>query len=1044
MAYRISLLLLVLMPLYPVLAQRQSDTKISGVVQTQDGKPLPGATVRVKGTAVSTAADGFGRFSISAKPGDTLLVFTIGFAPLEKLCTPQPLLRLVMREEEQALDQVVVVGYGDERRRNITGSIASISHKEITKSSALSFDNAIVGKVAGVDVLSSSGQPGSATAITIRGISTLNPDGSQPLIVIDGIPVYGSGRDMNASTFTPSTTPASGFGGTTVADNLQTRNDFENNPLAHLNPNDIESIEVLKDAYATAIYGSRGAAGVILITTRKGTRATPSFQVRYVTGAAKPVGNHALLSGAEYGALYTEYYRQLGRGETFAADHATDWVEEVMRTAFTQQIDLSMAAGSDKMQYYLSGSYRSQPAYIINNDYERYTGRMNLTYNASDAFTVGSNVSVSHTDNTALNAASIYRQAILKAPNVPVIDENGQYVYGRGSNPIGNMDSNPVADAVLNTNALENVQTLGSLYAQYRPVKWLTFRSEFGTELTGSTAFTRRVKRPSGFGDDAVESTAQNRKVVMNNTVNVLYGGNSRHYINAVLGQSFERSTENSRTIGGYGFFSDEINNIGAAANRYISRTRKQSWALVSYFSRINYEHDNKYLAGITYRVDGSSKFSRNRRYVGFPSFSLGWRLSEESFLNGYTWIDDLKLRGSIGFSGNNSPFSYYGSQGQYRINSNGLTYAGTPILEMQQPDNPNLKWERTMSIDVGIDATFWNNRLSVTLDYYERRIRNMIITSAIPLYQGWAFQPQNMGDMLNSGVELTVEGHPVRKADFNWAVRFNASHNANKLLRLNFDGEEVGLANDAYKYLKVGEPISQFFLYDWAGVDPYTGDPLWRDHSGNVSHVPPASLFAQVDDVNDFRKVYGTSLPLFWGGMGNTLRYKSWELDVFFSFSVGGKMINGSRATLLTYATDDANNLSREILNYWKITGDETDVPRLANRSITTSPGSASSVRDFTTGRTNSRFLEDASYLRMRTVNVGYQLPAAVLQRVPGQAVRSLQLFLRGTNLFTLTGYSGVDPEVNAFGSSALQSGYDELNMPQNKLVELGINIGL
>lgn len=1039
------LLISLMTPLGLFAQQQKGEAKLSGVIQTRDGVPIPAATIRIKGTTISTAADGNGHFTIPVRVGDTLVVVALGYARMERILTSaQPMMRLIIQEQDQALDQVVVVGYGGERRRNITGSIASISGDEIRKSSAGSFDNAIIGKVAGVDILSSSGIPGSATAMTIRGISTLNPDGNQPLIVIDGIPVYGSGRDLNTSTFDPSTMPAAGFGGISVADNLQPRNDFENNPLAHLNPADIESIEVLKDAYATAIYGSRGAAGVILITTRRGSGAQPSFNVRYITGVANPIGRYDLLNGVEYAEIYNEYYRQLGRNVRFDPTDHTDWQDEVIRSAMTQQMDLSMAAGGDRMRYYLGASYRSQPAYIIENDYERYTGRINLSYQASEAFTAGSSMSLSYTDNAALNAASIYRQAILKAPNVSVMDEQGQYNYGRGDNDIGAMDSNPVADARRNTNSLENTQTLASIFAQYRPVGWITLRSEFGTEWTGGTAFTRRVKRPSGFGNDAVESSSAGKKFVLNNTINMLHAGADGHYINALFGQSFERSTETSRALGGYGFFSDDINNITAAASRYISRTMKQQWALLSYFSRVNYEYDNRYLAGITYRIDGSSKFSRNRRYVGFPSFSLGWRLSEEAFLSGYGWIDDLKLRGSIGFSGNNSPFSYYGNQGQYTINSNGLTYAGTPILEIRQPDNPNLKWERTQSIDIGLDAAFLQSRLTATLDYYRRHIRNMIMSSAIPLYQGWAVQPQNIGEMRNSGFELTLEARPVANVHTGWTIRFNVSRNTNKLLKLNFEGEQIGAAGDAFKYLREGDPISQFFLYDWAGIDPYTGDPLWRDPQGNVSNVPPASLFAVVDDVNDFRKTFGSSLPLFWGGMGHTLRHRNWDLDVFMSYSLGGKMINGSRATLLTYTTEEGNNLLREVLDYWKVAGQETDVPRLANQSVTASPGSASSVRDFTTSRTNSRFLEDASYLRLRTINLGYRIPPSALQSVSDGAIRSLQVFLRGTNLWTLTGYSGVDPEVNAFGSSALQSGYDELTMPQNKIVEFGIQIGL
>ncbi len=1016
--------------------------KITGTVKSDDNTPVSGASIKIKGSRKGTSTDDKGKFELLVKPTDTVVVTAIGFMPLEAPGNTK--MALVLQQATSMLSEVVI-GYGKEKKKNITGSISSISGEELSKSSAISFDNAIIGKAAGVQVISSSGVPGSATGITIRGLSTLNPDGNQPLIVIDGLPVYGSGRSLNNKSFNASTTAPVGFTGTTVSDNLPQKTEFENNPLASLNPADIESIEILKDAYATAIYGSRGSAGVILITTKRGTKGRPSFNVQYVTGTVKPIGKYSLLSGPEYNQVYTEYYRELGLNNIFNSDYNTDWVKEVTRTANSHQADISMAAGSDKAQYFVSGSYTDQPSYIINNNYKRYTGRANLIYQASKSFSAGINMSMSYTDNTAMNAPSIFQNAILKAPNIPVKDANGNYVYDKGNNPIGAMDINPVADALLNTNRLESTESLGNIFIQFKPVSWLSLRSEFGTELNNSDAYTRRVKRPSGFGNDAVETSSGNRKIVINNTATFLRSINSAHYINAVVGQSYEQSTENTIQIGGYNFFNDNLRSISAAGSKYISNAIRQKWALLSYFSRINYEYNHKYLAGVTYRIDGSSRFSSNNRYLGFPSFSAGWRLSEEPFLKHAKGVDDIKLRASIGYSGNNSSTSYYGSQGQYMLNDNNLSYSGVPVLQMAQPENPNLKWEKTKSIDIGVDVTLWDNRFHLTADYYERRIKDMILSSAIPLYQGWVSQPQNIGDMVNKGAELMVSGDIVNKSDFKWNASLNISTNSNKILKLNFDGEEIGLANDAYKYMKVGEPAGQFFLYDWQGVDPNTGNPLWGYGDGNTSTVPPAALFAQVKDVNVFRRSYGTSLPDFFGGLSNTFNYKSWQLDAFVSFSVGGKMINGSKASLLTYTTADANNLTTDILNYWLVPGHETDMPRLVNASVTTAPSTTTgSVRDYTASLTSTRFLENASYLRLRTITLSYIMSDKLLQSTTHGKIHALKVFVRATNLLTITGYSGLDPEVNAFGSSAIQSGYDQLTMPQNKLVQLGINLGL
>lgn len=1016
--------------------------KISGVIKSDKNVPLSGVTVSVKGRNKATTSDADGRFVLEASSADTILLTMVGFVPVEAPCHTT-ILSLIMLTNEQALSEVVI-GYGREKRGNLTGSISSISADELEKSPAISFDNAIIGKAAGVFISSSSGVPGSASAITIRGVSTLNPDGSQPLIVIDGIPVYGSGKSLNNKSFRPSTTNAIGFGGTYVSDRIDPKDEFENNPLASINPADIESIEILKDAYATAIYGSRGSAGVILVTTKKGLKGKPKFNVQYITGTVNPIAKYNLLDGPQYNEIYTEYYKQLGFNTQFNSPYNTSWIDSVTRTGISHQLDMSMSAGTDKSRIYLSGSYVDQPSYIIRNGYQRYTGRMNVTYNASHTITAGANMSMSYTFNNSLNASSIWRQAVVKAPNLPVRDENGNYQYTKGSNPYGNNDMNPVADANRNINQLEINEGIGDVFLEFKPISSLIFRSEFGVQFSNSEAYTRRVLRPSGLGNDGLQNITANKKLVVNNTA-TFNKTVSKHYINAMIGQSYEQSNENQTGVGGYNFFSDEIRSIAAAGSKYITNALRQKWSMLSYFSRLNYEFDRRYLLGLTYRMDGSSRFSRNNRYVGFPSVSAGWRVSEERFLKNVNWVSQLKLRSSVGFSGNNSATSYYGSQGQYVLNQNNLTYAGVQILQMTQPDNPNLKWEKTLSYDIGVDGTLFDKKIDFTIDYYERRIRDMILSSAIPLYQGWAMQPQNIGDMVNRGVEFYLKAQVIRHQNFEWSVNFNISRNTNKILKLNFEGEEVGLANDAYKYMKEGEPAGQFYLYKWVMVDPMTGNPLWSDYKGGISVVPPASLYAIVPDVNDFRRPYGTAMPDFFGGLGQTFIYKNLELDVFASFAVGSQMINGSRASLLTYSTEDANNLSTEILNRWLVPGHKTEIPRLANASITGATGSVStSINDYTASRTNSRFLEDASYIRLKNISLAYNFDQKKLAAKTSGIINTMRVFVRATNLFTLTSYSGIDPEVSAFGSSAIQLGYDELTMPQNKLIQLGINISL
>jgi TonB-dependent starch-binding outer membrane protein SusC len=1026
---------------------RLRNTELTGRVHTsENNETLPGANVYIKGTTAGVATDHEGKFRLMVNPGDTIVFSCMGHKTREIPLGDRTVLHVTLEVDMVQMQEVLVVGYGTQERRSLTGSVSSIKGSDLGAIST-SFDNAIIGKVAGVQVMSSSGVPGSATAMIIRGLSTLNDEANAPLVVIDGVPVYGAGRETNTTNFSTSTSPLVSMGATRVNHTIDARPEFERNPLASLNPDDIQSIEILKDAYATAIYGSRGASGVILVTTKRGRTGKPEINFRYETGSFNPIGTPKLLNGPQYNQIYTTYNQLRGQSnKVFDSPHNTNWLDEVSRTAISQEARMSVSAGNEVSNYYISGSYLNNPSYIINNDFERYTGRVNLNYFGSDRIRFGTTFSISFTDNNALNAQTVYRQAILKAPNLPITDDDGNYLYGMGTNPDGMDDVNPVAKAKTEINYLKDTRTTGNIYIEFLPIHWITLRSELGVDNYNSRAYNRQINRPRLPGGEAIESLSQNRKIVVNNTATFQRRFGNDHFTNSVIGQSFETSTEQFTSISGTHFFNDHIQSIGAAPSTRVRQSIQRQWALVSYFARLNYAYRNKYYAGITYRVDGSSRFSQNERYVGFPSFSAGWTLSEEAFMQGLSFVSELKIRGSLGFVGIQSSGGYYGNQGQYVINDNNFNYAGLPILVLTQPNNPNLKWERTRSVNAGVDISLFNSRIDIVYDYYHRMINNMLYTSNIPLYQGWASQTQNIGSMENYGMEFTVTSLNILSKWFSWSSSFNISGNRNRVLKLNFEGSDLGFAEAGYKYLREGEPAGQFYLFEWMGVDPLTGNPLWKDVNGEVSTVPPASRWRVDDDVNIHRRSFGTGLPTVYGGLDNMFTYSNFEFSFFVSFSYGSKMINGSRATLLTYSTEAAHNLSEEILDYWKLPGMQTDIPRLTNPSITRPYGvftPSDALSDYTASRTSSRFLEDASYMRLRNVTLAYNFRPDQLQKVL-KGMRTLRLYVTLTNLYTLTNYSGIDPEVSAFGSSALSVGYDELTMPQAKTVQFGINIGL
>lgn len=1037
----------------------------SGVIKEEDGKPVVGATIRVKGTNIVTTTDEKGAFSLQTTGANFILVITsVGFEDREVAVVKAQMPKsILLKPSNKSLNDIVVIGYGKVDRRKLTGSVGTFK-PDLVGANPVSMDKLLQGRIAGVLIQPSSGAPGAASSITIRGVTTLSDAGNAPLIVIDGVPMYGQDRINNSTNFSTSGSAAS-FTQPITANNYTPRNQFERNPLANINPDDIESMEVLKDAYATSIYGSRGAAGVILITTKKGALGKARVNVNFSTMAQNVFKLPSLMTGDEYAQFYSDYFDTLNtrrptagwppRNRAFKKGFNTNWLDLIDQTGFGYNISTSISGGTDKTRYFISGGYDKESSYIVNNDFERFQGRVNVESNLTNSLKIGVSAAISSTLNNSLNAQRAYYDAVIKAPNIPVFDSLGLYAWRAAFTPSNIIngtaplrDLNPVGTLNTGKNYVNDLRSISNVFAELKLTDWLTYRFDFGVDWYNTKAYSREIDKQGTLRGSATESTINNFKTVINNLLNF----NKRfgdHSISGVIGQSFEKSKESATTLTGTNFMDDRVLSISSASNRSITNALTQEWTLVSFLGRIDYGYKDKYLVGITNRIDGSSRFSINNRYVSFPSISAGWVLSKESFLKNTPWINELKLRGSWGLTGTDGGAGYYGSLGQYSFSTSGATYAGTTIISAVRPANSDLKWQQTTNIDLGLDAGLFQNRVRINAEYYKRTTQNLLVNGGLPGFVGFSTQQQNIGEMVNKGVELTITTRNIEKKDFSWTSSFNIARNENIITKLNFanklDASQVSERSGGRFWLEGGSATAFNLMY-WGGVDAATGNPRWIGAGDTVSLVPFEILYSGTSkDFNSQRRNMGDALPAFFGGFENRFRYKDFEFSFFMTFAVGNKIFNGAKASMYAYSSVDAPNLSKDILTYWKKPGDITEIPALINPSNTafTPGGSTSQFQDFTLGRNSSRFLEDGSFLRLRNLTIAYNFGETFLKnaRIDGG---SIKVFVEANNLFLITKYSGIDPEISAYGSSVLQSGYDEITLPNPRTFRVGFKIGL
>ncbi len=1021
---KILLLKFLLLALWSGQLLAQTKMVTGKLTSSDDGIPLPGVNIVVKGSTKGTTSDAEGNFSVAAAENDVLVVSFIGYATQEIPVGNQTSINITLLPDTRQLSEVVVVGYGTQEKRDLTGNIASVSSSQLQNVPVASIEQGLQGKASGVFIESQNGKLGQGIKVRVRGSSSLSAS-NQPLYVIDGIPITSASQSSNGA---------------------------ETNPLADLNFNDVASVEILKDASASAIYGSRAANGVVLITTKRGKTGKTIFTVNYFTGTSRETGRRKFLNATQYitaetqaavaadringsGTAYQDF--NTGRLTRYAAGNAnyassnvnTDWQDLAFRAAPINQIDVSASGGNEKTRFFVSGQYSDQNGILIGNELKRLSARMNLDHKATEKLNFGINFNLARTENHRLSnddAFSTPLQIVALSPITPKIDPRSGLMSGLLDPNSGLPNTNfPVyynpLISIDNAHYTATVyRTFANAFAGYKIVPGLTFRSEVGTDLLFQledqylgAATQRNTGTANGQGFNATT-------VIANYTTNNFLKYEKtigEHTFDVIGGMSFQKSTNNFSSISAQQFPSDAYKNINAAASITSATAGPTNFTFLSYFARGNYKLKDKYLLSFSGRVDGSSRFGPSNRYGFFPAASAGWIVSEEPFMKNIGLLSLLKLRASYGLTGN-AEINNFAARGLYGPSN----YVGQGGQAPIQLPNNNLKWETTTQTDVGIDFSFLQGRISVEADYYIKSTKDLLLFKNLPGTSGYQNFFQNIGALENKGFELVINSQNL-VGELKWNTSFNIATNQNKVT--NLGGQILG-TNDLNRAIE-GQPIGVFYGRQFAGADPNTGDALYVLNTKN----PDGTINkGTVNDQNynaAQQVVLGNPNPKWYGGITNNLSYQGIDLTVVFQGVQGNKIYNGGGQYMSASASNGFDNQTTDQLNAWKNIGDKTSVPEL---------------RMFQGNGVNpsNRYLSDGSYLRLKTITLGYSLPKPLANRLKVERIR---IYVTAQNLFTFTSYKGWDPEVNAdYQASNINQGVDFYSAPQPKTITAGLNL--
>ncbi|SEO64347.1 TonB-linked outer membrane protein, SusC/RagA family [Flavobacterium sp. CF108] len=970
------------------------ERKVTGkVTSSEDLLGLPGANVYIKNSSVGATTDMDGNYTVFVSEKNAVLVFNfVGYQSVEIPVGNKTAINVSLKPDTKNLEEVIVVGYGTRKKSDITGSVSSVTAKELTAYPLLNAEQALQGRAAGVSVQSNNGgEPGAPVKIRVRGGTSINASGDA-LIVVDGF----AGVSMPA-------------------------------------PQDIASIEVLKDASATAIYGSRGSNGVIMVTTKKGKPGKPVIEFSNST-SIQTVNNKLDLLDADQFAAYRKSFTTHTQGPA-----NTDWQDVIYRDGMISNTQLSFSGGSDTVKYYVSGTYFNQNGVVINSGIDRYTIVANLEADLSPKFKVGLNTFtskqnkdgiVSQTGAGGTGAAGVIASAYRFMPDKGIYNEDGTYTT---TAPIGDDIDNPYATAMENILETVSIVNRNNFFAQYKITKDLDFKTTLG--LTDNNSQTGRFIPSTLIAGKNIKGEASVNNTRFSSFLTENYLTFKREIIEkgvlTVLGgYSYQKNKNESSYAASRGFLTNtnSYRNLGAGTVFLKPDSNLSETELISAFGRLNFDYDDKYLLTFTARRDGSSSFSKNYKYGTFPSGAIGWNIGKENFLKDNKTISNLKLRASYGATGNPSIGAYstlsrfseiYDVSGDVIVNA----------VQLTSLDNPNLKWETSYQQDYGIDLGLFDNRISITADYYKTITKDLLFNRPLPGVSGIASQLQNVGELENKGWELGINSKNFIGQDFTWNTSFNISSNKNKVLKL-ADNKDLlinstpghFLATES-QILRVGEPVGSFFGFIYDGVIQQGETVL----PGNFETTPGGEKFRDYNgdgklDSQD-KTIIGNPNPDFIFGLNNDFTYKNLDLNIFFQGSEGGQILN---YTLMELASGN-NNATTEVLDSWTPTNTDTNVPKNAAR----------------TKRVTSRFVYDGSYIRLKNISLGYSLDEKVVSKF---GLSKLRFYISAQNLWTITDYPGTDPETSYLNDNNSRSntnlGLDYGGYPNVRTFTMGLNV--
>ena len=970
----------------------QQQQTVKGIIKGPDGLPVIAANISQKGTNNATITDLNGNFTLNVTGRQPVLVISyIGYVTTEVNVSGRAFVEVVLQEDVAALDEVVVVGYGTMRKKDVTGAVSSVRSGEITKNATSNVMQAIAGKMSGVQVVQNSGTPGGDVSILIRGVGTIND--ASPLYVIDGVPVSGG--------------------------------------MWYLNPNDVESIDVLKDASATAIYGSRGANGVVMVTTKQAQEGHTEINFDYSYGIQHSAKTYKMLDASQYAALHNEMRTNAGPeyslNPAFADPESlgagTDWMDAIFRTAPMQKVNLSMLGGNQKISHATSLGYYTQDGIMKNSSYNRLSLQSNISSKLASNITVRANVNLSAENRRTQPVSTVIQNAMRILPSIPIYDDNGEYAGPTGNAEWNGNALNPVAIINEQNYRMKGFRMLSNISLEWEIIKGLKFKTTGGAELgyDYNNSYIPKYKWGMNESKNTMQTvtSAYEQLYLWDNTLNYdkAFG---KHRINAMIGTSYQEYKKESVSAAGSGRASELTTELDNATKATDVGGNSYRWALMSYMARLHYSYDDRYLLTATFRADGSSKFGKDNRFGYFPSFAAAWNIGNEAFMQSVKPVSLLKLRAGYGQTGNQNIGAYafadklsvngvynFGSQRGFESNLVNLIY---PYLL----SNPSVKWESVEQYNVGLDIGFLQNRIVANLDFYVKNTRDMLTKKPVPQTSGTSLEqadwpPVNIGKVLNRGFEFTVNTKNF-VGEFKWETSLNMSFNHNEVVSIG--GPEI---LNGVSLIREGQPINSFYGYELGGIyqtldEVFTGPVMENRAPDKASHNPykntsPGDMwFVDVDgngEINDLdRTVIGNPSPDCIFGFNNTFSYKNFDLSIFFQGALGNQVWNGVRAS--HESMNSTYNQLATTLERWTGEGSSYSMPR----AIYADPNNNS--------RASTRWLEDGAYAKLKNLTFGYTLPEKWTRKAK---MKALRLYVSLDNLCTITNYSGLDPEAGLSG---------------------------